>query len=341
MASQNEAAGILQPKNEFLDLTRSSEKKNPYVFLVGCPRSGTTMLKRMVNAHPLVAITRETHWIPRFYEKQRGVTAEGNITPRLVDKLFEHHRFEQMKFKREKLQSLLDRNPEINYSKLVSQIFDHYGERKNKPIVGDKTPNYVRKIPVLHKLWPSARFVHLIRDGREVWLSIKNWRMAEKSAGQFSTWQSDPLVTTALWWKALVGMGRRDGAKLDESLYQEVQYQNLVIHPEQSCKQLSNFLNLPYADSMDRYYEGRTQFDNQLSTNAAWLPPTPGRRNWQKEMTGEEIERFEAAAGDLLEEIGFARTCPCIRRQVQSEVDALKAEFAADVDDRWSLPQPW
>ena len=145
---------------------------NPYVFLVGSPRSGTTMLKRMVNAHPWVAITRETHWIPRYYEKRKGVTEEGYVTERLVQHLFEHPRFEQMKFKHKALLKIIQEQPGLTYAALVSQIFDNYGRRKNKPLVGDKTPTYVRKLPMLHKLWPNARLVHLIRDGRDVWLSM-------------------------------------------------------------------------------------------------------------------------------------------------------------------------
>lgn len=322
-------------------LAECSELINPFVFLVGCPRSGTTMLKRMVNAHPQVAITRETHWIPRYFEKQRGVTSEGVVTDRLVEKLFEHHRFDQMKISREKLQSLIDRNPDSTYAELVSRIFDRYGQRKGKPLVGDKTPTYVRKIPTLHQLWPNARFVHLIRDGRDVWLSIRQWRMAKKSAGQFATWEKDPLVTTALWWKALVGMGHRDGSQLGSDKYLELKYHHLVNQPEIACRQLAQFLGIPHTDAMGKFYEGRTQHDDQLSTNAAWLPPTPGRRNWRTEMNNLEVEKFEAAAGDMLETLGFDRVVPRISATVQKEVDALKQEFAAEVAGRWQLPEPW
>jgi len=334
------------PAPERTSRTEDSKLVNPYVFLVGCPRSGTTMLKRMVNAHPMVAITRETHWIPRTIdkqsrEKQRGITPEGYVTEHLIDKLFEHHRFEQMKISREKLLSHIRSNPKLTYAELVSHIFDQYGQRKLKPLVGDKTPTYVRKIPTLHALWPDTRFVHLVRDGRDVWLSIKDWRMAEKSAGKFASWHVDPLVTTALWWKALVGMGRRDGALLGEDQYREIQFQDLVSHPDVVCRQLAHFLRLPHVEAMERFYEGRTQHDSDLSTNAAWLPPTPGRRNWKTQMEPDEIERFEAAAGDLLDELGYERACPQISNQVQQEVDVLKNEFASAVNGRWQLPQPW
>lgn len=325
-----------------LDFDTSTEKScNPYVFLVGSPRSGTTMLKRMVNAHPLLAITRETHWIPRFYEKKKGVTTEGRVTESLVDQMFEHHRFDQMKIKRKALLKIIRDQPDITYADLVGQIFDNYGRRKNKPLVGDKTPTYVRKLPTLHKLWPAARFVHLIRDGRDVWLSMRNWRMAAKSAGKFPTWEADPLVTTALWWKALVGMGRRDGIAIGNDQYCDIQYEQLVAQPEIECRKLAHFLDLPHVEAMERYYEGRSQTGEKLSTNAAWLPPTPGRRDWRTQLEDEDIEKFEAAAGDLLEELGYERKCPRISNQVRDEVENIKRQFAESIDGRWRLPENW
>jgi len=315
---------------------------NPYVFLVGSPRSGTTMLKRMVNAHPLIAVTRETHWIPGFFEKRKGVTYEGFVTDRIVKKLFEHHRFDQMKVKPERLTCMLADAPNMTYAALVSRIFDHFGKRKNKPLVGDKTPTYVRKIPTLHLLWPKAKFVHLIRDGRDVCLSMSKWRMAHKAAGKFSTWEADPVVTTALWWKALVGIGMQDGAKLREHSYLNLCYEQLVLHPGSECRKLASFLELPYVESMERYYEGRTNSDGQLSTNAAWLPPTAGRRNWRDQMPAEQVERFEAAAGDLLDVLGYERAFPKVSKQVAHDVELLQQQFTKEVQKKkWRLPYLW
>ncbi len=300
------------------------------------------MLKRMVSAHPQVAITRETHWIPKIFEKRRGVDDAGKVTPQIVEKLFEHHRFDQMKFRAEKLQQLVDDNPGMRYADLVSRIFDNYGQRKNKTLVGDKTPTYVRKLPTLLQLWPEARFVHLIRDGRDVCLSMRKWRMATKAAGRFSTFQTDPVVTTALWWKALVGLGREDGMQIGQKQYLEISYESLVAQPGSECRRLSHFLDLPYYQSMERYYEGRTQTEEGLSTNAAWLPPTPGRRNWRDQMEAADVARFEAAAGDLLEQLGYELACSEISARDQQVVLKVREQFQQEAAQRnWRLPKLW
>ena len=63
------------------------------MFIVGCPRSGTTLLQRMVDAHPDIAITRQSRCIPNYYEKRKGLTPDGLVTPELVDRLVEERRF--------------------------------------------------------------------------------------------------------------------------------------------------------------------------------------------------------------------------------------------------------
>ena len=76
---------------------------NPFVFLVGCPRSGTTLLRRMVDSHSAIAITRETHFIPKLYERRAGVTVDGRVTPALLPRLLADRRFVRLGVGRQKL----------------------------------------------------------------------------------------------------------------------------------------------------------------------------------------------------------------------------------------------
>lgn len=179
--------------SECIEETARNFSENPYLFIVGCPRSGTTLLKRLVNAHPQIAIRGESHWITRYFKKQTGLTRQGLVTPELIPRLLEYQKFSKLKIGREDLEKLMAKGKQISYAKFVSSIFDLYGRRQGKRLVGDKTPSYVRHIPLLHALWPRARFVHLIRDGRDVCLSMLNWNKAHKAAGRFVTWSEDPV----------------------------------------------------------------------------------------------------------------------------------------------------
>src|SRR5258708_4903824 len=145
---------------------------NPYVFIVGCPRSGTTLLQRIVNAHSQIAIMPESHWIPRIFDKRKGLTPEGLVTPELIPHLLAHANFSRLKIEPEELLKLLGTGQPVPYSEFVVRIFELYGRREGKSLIGNKTPGFVRRLRTLHTLWPKARFVHLIRDGRDVYLSI-------------------------------------------------------------------------------------------------------------------------------------------------------------------------
>ena len=296
------------PPEAVRERRRAGRWANPFVFVVGCPRSGTTLLQRMLDAHPDVAICPETFWIPYFFKKRIGLTPEGLVTPALFPRLFEYYKFYRMRVGRADLEGLAPPGGPVAYADFVAGLFDRYGEDRGKPLVGDKTPDYARNVPTLHTLWPAARFVHLIRDGRDVSLSAVNWkRKAARLAELFTTWGGQPFATAALWWEWHVRPAREAGAALGPGLYHEVRYEALVARPAEECARLCAFLNLPYDDAMTRFHEGRARPDAGLDAKNGWLPPTAGLRDWRSQMEPKDVVRFEAAAGDLLDELGYPR----------------------------------
>lgn len=280
---------------------------NPCVFIVGCPRSGTTLLRRIVSAHPQIVITPEAHWIPLWFEQQRGVTPDGLVTPELVSELLAHNKFAFFGLGREALMSLLGSGQPISYASFVTGIFDLYGETQGKKAVGNKTPDSVRRIGTLHALWPEARFVHLIRDGREVVLSLMNWpSVRTKKPGTFPTWQDDPVSTAGLWWELNVRRGREAGQALGPELYRELRYEALVANPARECATLCRFLGLPYDEAMLNYHQAfNAAEDREVAHDQQ--PISSGLRNWRAQMPSNDVECFEAAVGTLLDELGYPR----------------------------------
>jgi hypothetical protein len=280
---------------------------NPFMFIVGCPRSGTTLLQRMVDAHPEVAVVHETHWIPRWFEKRKGITAEGYITPELVENVIADRRFPNLKVAPEEVAGLVRDGVPMPYSRFVSALFDLHASGQGKRLAGDKTPAYVRNLPTLHSLWPEAKFVHLIRDGRDVALSVTDWSRAGSAAGRFASYAEEPVTTTAVWWEWNVRVGREDGASLPDGLYREVRYERLVADPAGECAALCEFLGLRFEKSMLGFHEGRNRDDPRLDAKKSWRPVTAGLRSWTSEMPRRDAARFEAAAGGLLDELGYER----------------------------------
>lgn len=330
--------------------------QHPYVFVVGCPRSGTTLLQRMLDCHPQLAVANDTHFIPRAIEKVipqaiESVTdgADLPLTPEIVESVRNYHRFARLKLPDATVRQVAAKV--ATYGQLVSALYVEYGRLRGKPLAGEKTPDYVRWLPFLHGLFPWTKVVHIIRDGRDVCLSMLEWAKEDKGPGRFELWREEPVGVCALWWGWHVSSGRRDGEALGPSKYRELQYEELVVRPEETLRDLANFLDLPFASEMFAYYEGKTRSQPGLSAKKAWLPPTPGLRDWRSQMAPCDVELFEAISGDSLVALGYERSFGTIspeiaavaercRRWWESEIEQRHEEFAGRVASAMdSLPE--
>ena len=312
---------------------------NPYVFFVGCPRSGTTLLQRIGNAHPLLAVLHETRWITRLWEERIGVTPDGFVTPEMIEELPRQSRFKVLRMNPEDLRRVHEENPNASYAEFVTALFDYVGVRRAKQLVGDKTPAYVRRLPTLHTLWPTAKFVHIIRDGRDVWLSVREWGMGPVGK---DTWDDDQVATTGFWWELNVRLGREAARMLGPSLYYELRYEALVERLRSSVRKLCAFLGLRYDAAMLEFHEGRTREEPQLDAKKAWRPVTPGLRDWQSEMTPHDLASFEAAAGDLLDELGYPRSSSPLSPEEIDRARQLRQAYADQVRARQRpVPEGW
>ena len=315
---------------------------NPFVFLVGCARSGTTLLQRIVDSHPQIAIVPEMHWITDYFRHGKWLGPQGRVTREQVEDMIRQKRFRQFDFTPEQFLGLLDGGGPLPYVTFLNQLFALYGQVKAKPLVGNKTPAYVRRIPTLHALWSEAKFIHLIRDGRDVCLSVLNWNHADRTAGRYTSWPEDPVGTTALWWKRKVRLGRQGGRALPPGQYYELRYEDLVAGPEAEAVRLCAFLGVPYDPAMLRFHEGRARPEPGLDAKKAWLPITPGLRDWRRQLAAAGVERFEAAAGDLLDELGYPRGCPSPAPAVREQAARIRELFTQDLQAREEVvPECW
>ncbi len=286
------------------DTNNSTTPSSPFLFVVGCPRSGTTLLQRMLDNHPQLTVANDTHFITRAAKRVLRKDPQPLLTPELVDAVQSYRRFYRMG---------LDENDVIRaaencrtYAEYVGRLYALRGQKKNKRLSGEKTPDYCRKIPVLHQLFPNALFIHIIRDGRNTALSTLNWATENKGPGKWPLWKEDPVGTCALWWRWQAGSGQGDGRKIGSGFYFQVKYEDLVAEPENRLEAIAGFLDIPYSDSMANYHAGKTRHQPGLSAKSAWLPPVKNLRDWRTSMSAEDVAVFEGIAGGLLKENGYA-----------------------------------
>jgi hypothetical protein len=315
---------------------------NPHVFFVGCPRSGTTLLRRIGDAHPELAIIGELHWLPRLWERRIGMTAEGIVTPEIVDTLLGDRRFRKLELAGERIAALAQDGLPKHFARFVTEVFDLHGLAKGKRYVGEKTPGYVRIIPLLDLLWPHVKVVHLIRDGRDVGLSVRDWSRVDRTVARFPTWEEHPITTAAVWWEWHVRLSREGGGLLGPYRYCELRYEALVAQPEDECRKLCAFLGLAYDPAMLRFHEGRMDARRGRSAKRSWQPVSAGLRSWREQMSTADIAAFEAASGPLLEELGYERGAPPASKEMAASAARLREAFARHARlRRKTIPRAW
>ncbi|MEE9129378.1 MAG: sulfotransferase [Phycisphaerales bacterium] len=308
--------------------TTEGSNKNPYVFVVGCLRSGTTLLQRMLDHHPQLAVGYDSLFIPQVI-KDVAVGIDPPLIPELVERVRGHPRFARLGLPDAAVRGAAAKAR--TYSEFVCILYSEFGRIHGKPLAGEKSPGYCRHLPRLHALFPWVRTIHLIRDGRDVTLSILQWH---KGPVKLRLWQKEPVAACALWWRRDVSTGRRDGGDLGPARYREVTYEELVGQPEEALRDLAAFLKLPFAPEMLAYHKGKTRSKPGRSAKAAWLPPTPGLRDWRTQMAKRDLELFEAIAGDLLSGLGYERAFDTISPEIAAVAEQCGRWWESQMAER-------
>lgn len=269
--------------------------RTPVPIIVGAPRSGTTLLRAMLDSHPDLAITPETYFLVGLTKSPRFNLARPRFNrERFLEELFSHPRFSLWGLGEPDVRDELEAQSVLSYTEAFRALYQLYANQARKPRAGDKTPWYVRHIEFLHELLPEARFIHMIRDGRDVALS-----------------RGGGIVEGAIAWRTAVRDGRRAGARVGSRFYTDVKYEDLVGDPQGELKRLCTFLDLGFDTAMLDYPQRaasiRAGFHRPDSPAHARLsqPPSLRRDNWEVRMSPADVAMFETVAGRLLDELGY------------------------------------
>ena len=255
----------------------------------------------MLDNHELLAVSNDTHLIPRALFG-RDTNRRARLSPELFEQITGYKRFHTLGI--DLPTALRHATRSTTTAGFISTLFDEYAERRHKPLAGEKDPEYVRRMRLIHQLFPRARVLHIIRDGRDVALSTLDWVTPERYLGRLQLWKEEPVAVCALWWKRQVMSGMEGGKSLGDR-YFEVRYEQLVSDPKTTLGAVCDFLGIAFDPAMVRYHEGRTVASPKLSSKNRWLPPTNGIRNWRTSLPARDLKLFEALAGDTLQTLGY------------------------------------
>ncbi len=298
-----------------------SGSRYPFPFLVGSERSGTTLFRLMLDAHPDMAIPPESYFIVDLYRRRKRYERKGQRynTVAVANDLAGSRWFRAWGMPPKTLATAMRREDDVDFAEAMRKVYRGYAKMHGKSRYGDKTPAYVQHIRVLAEIFPEARFVHIIRDGRNVAMSLNEVK-----------WGPNDVLEAALQWKERVMRGRQAGAELGAHRYLEVRYEGLVEQPEPVLREVSGFVELPFDDAMLRHPETAVERvpgrPDGLHRRAATAPAAV--RDWRQDMARGDLEAVEAGVGDLLEELGYERAVPDPPREAERRAQVAASRRA-------------
>ena len=215
------------------------------IFIVGCERSGTTMLRLMLNEHSNIALPPQTKFSRKLYKRRLLFGDLGKAKNR--DKIIQWMMQKKTNTKLIDLKLDFKILEEIwrkcrTLGEITGTVFHQYSVVRNKPRWGDKRPYYIRYIPQLIKLYPDARIIHIIRDGRDCVGSLKKM-----------PWWRKNVMYSMLNWRYSIRMGSI-AAKVYKNQFIEVRYENIIRQPENELRKICNFLNEPFEPEMITFH---------------------------------------------------------------------------------------
>lgn len=271
------------------------------VFVVGAPRSGTTLVQRMLDAHPRLAIFDEVTYFEGIL-KVAGVVPDL-AAPGAIDRFFEAlPRLEQYPYWNNiddllaASRQALEGSAEPSYALVYRTFMEAYARRTGKARFGDKSPANVRHLDATLAIFPKARIIHVVRDPRGAVASRRN-----------TEWSSDEVLSTAIKWRLDVEAAGRFQASAPAGTITEVRYEDIVRHTERELRRLCAFLDEPFAPEMMEFHRSSdVSFQGSPWKDGVFRPVSEASlERWRKELTEPQLGIIQLVIGKALREHGY------------------------------------
>jgi hypothetical protein len=260
------------------------------VFVLGHARSGTSLTCRLLLDHLGVNFGTESQFIIRHYQRLRryGDLRDDRRLRCLLEEISRERFFERTRrnfgfvFDIDRAMRSIERR---TYAGVLHAIFEQFAIDKGMTRWGDKTPEYSRHLPLLRELFPTAQYIHVVRDGRDVALSAFNTGFGPKSVDEAARAWSEQVRTIAEF-----------GASLPSRDFLTIRYEDLLRQPAATLQDIGGFLgianNSALIETVAPALRAQVRGDN-AGKSSRLLPMR-------------ETECFEALAADVLERNGYS-----------------------------------
>jgi hypothetical protein len=275
---------------------------NTPFFVLGAARSGTTMLRLMLNRHSRLAIPFESQFLRQiFAEFPLCRPLNRREAERMADLVVYEKNFRSWHLDAAEVRRELVRRVPASLAELVDMLFRMEIAPSGKPRWGDKTPHYYLCWRQLMGLFPGSRLVHIIRDGRDVNLSLER-----------VGWHGPTASDRARYWRDRVEMARDAARELGPERNLIIRYEDLVLSTRVTLQAICDFLGETFEPGMLDFFTDADQhicdIDGDVHEKLHRPPQPEDVERWRREMPVARQREFEAIAGSGLRAMSY----PCL-----------------------------
>jgi glycosyltransferase involved in cell wall biosynthesis len=257
-------------------------------FIGGVQRSGTTLMRVMLDSHPRICCGVELKVLPIIAEHYKFLTRRNH----------------------EVMHSYGNTRPDVQrYCRaFIEDLVEKFRRREGKPRWAEKTPQNILYMVLLGEIFPDAKFIHMLRDGRDVACSLVTMDWIDQSTERKFEFV-ETIAGAARYWRDMVIRGRQQAAHPSlAGRVLEVRYEALVSDPAATMRQVLAFLGEEWDDAvLSHHTKNRPDGVVEPSTAQVTKPVYhTAVHRWQHDMTEADRAAFKAQAGALLTELGYA-----------------------------------
>ena len=276
-------------------------------FILGNPRSGTSLLRIVLNAHPNIIAPPESGFLQWWFNSYKEWPPED--IEAFAGDIHSSKKFETWNISIDELVASLETNAPNSYGEACALIYLHYarsiGKSQIKAII-DKNNYYIHHIPEIRKIWPDANFIHLVRDGRDVacsYLELKD--IATDSP--YRPKLPEDVASIAREWVSNNQLIERELSDIPERRLL-IRYEDLISEKRSTLDRILEFADLEWSDQLDDHTSGNDEpastMDWKKRTRGPFDPARVGR--YRSCLSDDQISTFEKLAGSALEHYGYS-----------------------------------
>ncbi|MCF6222628.1 MAG: sulfotransferase [Flavobacteriaceae bacterium] len=278
-------------------------------FILGNPRSGTSLFRLMLNSHPNVVVPPESGFLQWWYSKYKNwsIRDSQNIefVKIFIKDILSSKKIEDWKLDSKMVEENIFKFQPSNYGELSSLIYYSYKNNSDIKLIGDKNNYYIHYLSTLDSIYPTSKYIHLIRDGRDVACSYKKIKTLDTNS-LYKPNLNTGIQKIALEWKTNIN---GIDTFLENKKAVKIRYEDLLLNPEEELKKVCNFLEISFHKQMLDFF--KSEFNDEPLSTRDWKMKTfepLDKSNFGKYkniLSDKEIVLFNKVNQNLLSMYGY------------------------------------